>query len=134
MESEPRAMGKTRASLFYLVGYLTVGGIALLIAPQKAMDLLLATGSYADLMLRIMGTFMLALAVIVTQIIRTRASQLYSTTLIVRCLILTMFVAFYLTYRDPFLLVLTAIVRLGLAFTSTAFIVDRRKAAHKVAQ
>ena len=134
MESEPRAMGKTRASLFCLVGYLTVGGIALLIAPQKAMDLLLATGSYADLMLRIMGTFMLALAVIVTQIIRTRASQLYSTTLIVRCLILTMFVAFYLTYRDPFLLVLTAIVGLGLAFTSTAFIVDRRKAAHKVAQ
>ncbi len=134
MESEPRAMGKTRASLFYLVGYLTVGGIALLIAPQKAMDLLLATGSYADLMLRIMGTFMLALAVIVTQIIRTRASQLYSTTLIVRCLILTMFVAFYLTYRDPFLLVLTAIVGLGLAFTSTAFIVDRRKTAHKVAQ
>ncbi len=134
MEAKQQAMGKTRASLFYLVGYLTVGGVALLIAPQKAMDLFLATGSYADLMLRIMGTFMLALAVIVTQIIRTRASQLYSTTLIVRCLILTMFVAFYLTYRDPFLLVLAAIVGLGLALTSTAFIVERRKAAHKVAQ
>ena len=134
MESKQQGMGKTRASLFYLVEYLTVGGVALLIAPQKAMDLFLATGSYADLMLRIMGTFMLALAVIVTQIIRTRASQLYSTTLVVRCLILTMFVAFYLTYRNPFLLVLAAVVGFGLALTFTAFVVERRKAAHEVGQ
>ena len=89
MESQPQAIGKTRASLFYLVGYLTVGGVGLLIAPQQVMDLFLATGDYADLMLRIMATFMLAIAVIIVQIIRTRSAQLYSATLVVRCLILT---------------------------------------------
>ena len=134
MESKDRPMGKTRVSLFYLVSYLTFGGVALLIAPQKTMELFFATGSYADLMLRVIGTFMLAIAVIIAQIIRTHASQLYSATLIVRCLILTLFVAFYCTYRDPFLLVLAAVVGLGLAVTSTAFFVERRKAARRVGQ
>ena len=117
-------MGKTRVSLFYLVSYLTFGGVALLIAPQKTMELFFATGSYADLMLRVIGTFMLAIAVIIAQIIRTH----------VRCLILTLFVAFYCTYRDPFLLVLAAVVGLGLAVTSTAFFAERRKAARRVGQ
>ena len=129
MESQPRAMDKTRASLFYLVGYLTAGGAGLLIAPQQTMDLFLATGDYTDLMLRIMATFMLAIAVIIVQIIRTRSTQLYSVTLIVRCLILTMFVTFYLTYGDPFLLVLTGVVGLGFVLTATAFFTERSKAA-----
>ena len=127
---EPREMNKTRASLFYLVSYLTFGGVGLLIAPQKTMELFFVTGHYADLMLRVIGTFMLAIAVIIAQIIRTRATELYSATLIVRCLILTLFVIFYFTYHDPFLVVLAAVVGLGLAVTSTAFFVERRKAGH----
>ena len=62
-------MPRTRLSLFYLVGYLSAGGVALVVAPQTAMKLLLAQGNYPDLMLRMLGTFMLALGFIVLQII-----------------------------------------------------------------
>ena len=53
-------MGKTRLSLFYLAGYLSIGGFCLLVFPQTAVGLLLSNGDYSNVMLRMVGVFMLA--------------------------------------------------------------------------
>jgi uncharacterized protein YjeT (DUF2065 family) len=119
-------MKKTRLSLFYLAGYLSVGGIGFLFFPKVTLTLFFSNGNYSDVMVRIMGVFLLSLALIVIQIIRHRATFLYPTTLVVRALILSSFTLFYILYRDPMLLVLLAIVGIGFLMTLTSYLLDRR--------
>ncbi len=122
-------MNKTRLSLFYLAGYLLIGGTGFLFFPKAMLIVFLSNGHYSDLMLRIMGVFMLTLFIVVIQIIRHRAAELYLTTLAARAWLLTAFTAFYIIYRDPMLLVLLAIVGLGVLMTLASYIVDSRKAS-----
>jgi len=116
----------TRLSFFYLVGYLTLGGLALLFAPARALQLLGATGSYSAVLVRFMGSLLLALGVLVAQIVRHRVEALYPTTLVVRVVLVATMVSLYVSSRDPLFLVLTAIVGLGMALTATGFLADRR--------
>jgi hypothetical protein len=123
-------MTRTRASLFYLVGYLTFGGLGLVAAPELATRLLFSTGHYTELTwLRVAGALMLALAVIAAQIIRHRVEVLYPTTLLVRIGLLGVLVALYLTTADRMFLTLVAIVGLGLVLTGSAYLSERRKRA-----
>ena len=116
----------TRLSFFYLVGYLTVGGLGLLFAPALALKLLGATGTYPPVLVRFMGSLLLALGILVAQIMRHRVEALYPTTLVVRVVLVATLVALYAASRDPLFLVLTGIVGLGMALTTTGFVVDRR--------
>lgn len=89
--------------------------------------LFVANGDYSDLMLRMMGVFMISLGIIAAQLIPYRAGFLYPTTLAVRTFILTALIAFYFLYRDPLLIVLALIVGIGLLLTGTSLLVDRKK-------
>jgi uncharacterized protein YjeT (DUF2065 family) len=120
-------MKKTRLSLFYLAGYLSVGGIGFLFFPKVTLTLFFSNGNYSDVMVRIMGVFLLSLAIIVIQIIKHRAAFFYTTTLVVRAFILSAFTLFYILYRDPMFIVLIAIVGLGFLMTLTGYLLDRRK-------
>jgi hypothetical protein len=122
-------MNWTRLSFFYLFGYLTFGGLGLLAAPSTVLPLMLANGQYGEVMPRVAGALMLALAIIVLQIIRLRVEVLYSTTLLVRVFLCVCLGGFYVAYRDPFFLVIVGIVLLGMTFTTLGFITDRRKKA-----
>ncbi len=119
-------MHKTRLSLFYLAGYLLIGGIGFLIVPQRMLELFLSNGEYADVMVRFVGLLLLALGVMVVQIIRLRAIQLYPATLVVRTIILVGLLIFFVVYRDPMMMVLLAIVGIGFALTLTCLLLDRR--------
>lgn len=119
-------MNKTRMSLFYLAGYTWFGGAGFLFFPQLSLKMFFATGEYENLMVRMVGMFMIAIAIIITQLIRHHADVLYPTTLMVRATILTCMTVFYFTYGDPLLLVLLAIVGLGFVLTGTAYILDKR--------
>ena len=119
-------MHKTRLSLFYLAGYLLIGGIGFLIVPQRMLELFLSNGEYADVMVRFVGLLLLALGVMVVQIIRLRAIQLYPATLVVRTIILVGLLIFFVVYRDPMMMVLLAIVGIGFALTLTCLMLDRR--------
>jgi uncharacterized protein YjeT (DUF2065 family) len=123
------SMKKTRLSLFYLAGYLLIGGIGFLFSPKATLIIFLSNGNYSDFMLRIMGVFLLSLFIVVLQIIRRHVAELYLTTLVVRAWLLSAFTVFYIIYRDPMLLVLLAIVGLGVLMTVTSYIVDRKKAS-----
>ena len=116
----------TRLSFFYLVGYLTFGGLGLVFAPAFALQLLGATGSYPPVLVRFMGALLLALGILVGQIVRHRVEVLYPTTLVVRVVLVGTMVPLYLASRDPLFLVLTAIVGLGMGLTATGLLADRR--------
>lgn len=124
-------MSKTRLSLFYPAAYLSIGGIGFLLAPQTTLSLLLSNGTYSDLMVRIMGTFLLALAIVVVQIIRLQATQLYFTSVLLRIWVLTAFTAFYVVYRDPMLLILVAIIGLGVVLTMLVCVTERKSASDR---
>ncbi|HVH11015.1 MAG TPA: hypothetical protein VM736_14560 [Gemmatimonadales bacterium] len=66
----------TRVSFFYLVGYLTLGGLGLVFAPALGLQLLSATGSYPPVLARLLGALLLALGILVSQIVRHRVEVL----------------------------------------------------------
>ena len=119
-------MKRTHLSLYYLITYLVLAGLALIAAPQFALKLLLSNGSNGDVMPRLLGVVLLALGIIVLQIVRLKAEALYSTTLIVRSIILVCLLGLYFYARDPFFLVLVGVVGLGVALTGTSYLLDRR--------
>jgi uncharacterized membrane protein YoaK (UPF0700 family) len=121
-------MRRTHLSLYYLAGYLLFAGIALIATGQFAMRLLLSNGEYGDALPRLLGVVLLALGILVAQIVRHRLEVLYSTTLLVRALILAVLAGLFVSTRDPFFLVLIAIVGLGVILTGTSYLLDRRDA------
>ena len=121
-------MKKTHLSLYYLVGYLIPGGVALIIAPQWALKLLLSNGNYADVLPRLVGVLLLALGIVILQIVRIHVDVLYSTTLAVRSVILVCLFGLYLYSQDPLFLMLLGIVGLGFVLTGISYWLDRRGA------
>ena len=117
---------KTRLSLFYLVTYLFLTGVALLFAPQLSLKILFSTGHYENAFVQFTGAFMIALSILVAQIIRHRVAVLYPTTLFVRSFFIVVIVTLYFQTNDPLFLVVLAVVSFGVALTTTAFLLDRR--------
>ncbi len=113
-------------SLYYLVGYLIPGGVALIIVPQWALKLLLSNGNYGDVLPRLVGVLLLALGIIVLQIVRLHVDVLYSTTLVVRSVILVCLFGLYLYGQDPLFLTLLGIVGFGFVLTGISYWLDRR--------
>ena len=123
-------MRRTNLSLIYVVAYLLGAGILLLIAPRPALKLLFSTADYGVVMPRLNGLLLIGLGMFVAQIVRARVVALYATTLAVRAVFCVGFIALYLLSRDPFFLVLLAVVGLGVLATSASYILDKRGGAH----
>ncbi len=119
-------MNKTRLSLYYPATYLTVAGALLLIAPQFSMRLLFSNGDYGDVFPRVAGMMILGLGLIVIQVIRLRQEQLYSTLWAIRLLFCIGWLGFYFYTRDPYFLVLLAIVGVGFIWTGINLLQERR--------
>ena len=98
---------------YYLVGYLLVGGIIFSFLPFQGLRLFLSSEVYSPVMVRFVGTFLLALAVFVINGLIRKDPHLLSTALLARTVILTGMVVLYFSSRNPLFLVLTGIVGLG---------------------
>ena len=122
-------MNRTRLSLFYLAGYLTFAGLALLLVPSFALKLLLSNGDYGGVFPRLAGMVLLGLAILVTQIIRHRVEVLYPTTLVVRLFFLVVLAYLFLSSSDPFFLVVFGIVLMGVVLTGYSYLSERRASA-----
>jgi thiol:disulfide interchange protein len=118
-------VNRTRLSLYYLAGYLTFAGLALLLVPTFALKLLLSNGDYGEVFPRVAGMLLVGLAILITQIIRHRVEVLYPTTLVVRLFFLVVFAYLYLTSSDPFFLVVFGIVALGVILTGYSYLTER---------
>jgi len=121
-------MSRTRLSLFYLAGYLWFAGLALLIVPTFALQLLFSNGDYGEVFPRLAGMLLTGLAVLVTQIIRHRLEVLYPTTLVVRLLFLVVLAYLFVSSGDPFFAVVFGIVALGVFLTGYSYLTERRSA------
>jgi hypothetical protein len=119
-------MRRTRLSLFYLATYLVGAGIALVLAPSLTLTLLFTNGHYGDVMPRLLGVIILALGILVVQIIRHRVEALYTTTLIVRTLIVAVLIGLLIYSRDPLFASLLVVVGFGMLLTSLSYLSDRR--------
>jgi hypothetical protein len=64
-------------SLYYLAGYLLVGGFALLVAPDRTLKLLLSNRDYGEVFPRLAGMLMSGLGMSIAGIIRGRARKPY---------------------------------------------------------
>lgn len=123
-------MRKTRLSLFYLAGYIIPSGLFLLFVPQFALTLLQSNRAveYGDVIPRLTGIVLLALGLLIVQIIRLRVEALYTTTLLVRAVLLVCIAGLYFYSRDPFFIVLIAIIGFGMLLTGFSYLSDRRQA------
>jgi len=122
-------MRRTRLSLYYLAAYLLGAGIALIFAPSLALTLLFASGHYGDVMPRLLGVVLLALGIVIVQIIRHQVEVLYTTTLIVRTLIVAVLAGLLVYSRDPLFISLLVVVGFGMVLTGASYWRDRQAAA-----
>jgi uncharacterized protein YjeT (DUF2065 family) len=122
-------MRRTRRSLYYVISYLVPGGLGLLVAPPLALKLLFSTGTYDDVMPRMVGLMMVALGAFVFQIVRHEVEVLYLTALAVRSGMLPILLALYLASRDPLFLCLLGIVGVGVVYTGVSYWMDLRNRA-----
>lgn len=122
-------MKKTNLSLYYLAGYLVPTGIGLLFAPQLVFKLLFSNGEYGDVIPRLSGGLILSLGIIVVQIIRLKVEALYTTTLVVRAVLIAILGWLYVRTGDPFFLAVGAVVALGIALTGTSYFLDHKRTA-----
>ena len=120
-------MRRTRLSLFYLAGYLLSGGAAFLFTPRLSLQIFQSTGEYDLVMVRFVGVLLLALGILIAQLIRKRAYELYPATLLVRAIILAALASFYASTRDPMMIILFGIVAVGWTLTLASYLIDRRR-------
>jgi len=119
-------MNRMRISLFYLGSYLTIIGFGLLLVPHETLKILQSNGDYDDVFPRVAGMLMSGLGLSIFGIIRARSSELYPATLLIRVYFIACIAVFYAMTGDPLFLVLVGIVGLGLVFTLSAYLLDRR--------
>jgi hypothetical protein len=120
-------MNRTRLTLYYLSGYLLIGGLGLLLFPTETLRLLLSNGNYGDVMPRLAGMLMAGLGMSIFGIIRTRAEANYPGTLLVRAFFLPCIVALYVMTRDPFFLLLLGVVGFGFVLTGLSYWTDKAR-------
>jgi hypothetical protein len=118
-------MRHSRFSLFYLAGYLFPTGLGLLFAPGLVFKILQSTGSYGDVIPRMTGGLALALGILVVQIIRYRLDVLYPSIVGVRVVLCGILIGLYLYAHDPFFLIVTGVVALGMIWTAISLVLDR---------
>jgi thiol:disulfide interchange protein len=121
-------MHRTNLSLVYVAAYLLGAGVALLLAPRLALQLLFSTGDYGEILPQLTGLLLLGLGILVVQIIRHRVAALYTTTLAVRLVFCVGFIVLYARSRDPLFLALLAVVGVGVLATGISYMLDRREA------
>src|SRR5262245_18334132 len=103
-----------RLTFVYLASYLLVGGLGFLVVPQLTLHLLLANGSYGDVMPRLVGTFMIALGGVTLQFVCAHDYRYYRYSIVARIFIVVALTVLYFKARDRLFLVLDAIVLVGL--------------------
>lgn len=126
-------MARTRRSLYYLVTYLLLTGLGLMTAPGAVLRFLFASRAYDDVMPRFAGILMVAIALIVSQIIRFRVEPLYPATVIIRLVIWLYVLWLYFHSGEQFFLAVLAVLGLGIVLTGVSYLTERPRSAARAA-
>ena len=128
MPENNSSMPKTRRSLFYLATYLFVTGLAFLLAPQTALQLLLANHPYSDVFVQFTGVMMVGLSIVVANVIRIADPRFYGVTLMARIPMWLMILGIYLRSGEQALLIVLGVLGLGIVITGSCYLSERGKA------
>ncbi|MDH3471436.1 MAG: hypothetical protein OEM94_08995 [Acidimicrobiia bacterium] len=112
--------------LTYVVGYLTFGGLGMAIVPDQFLDLFQSNQEYGDVMPRVVGMFMITLAAFIAMTIYFEDYKYYPFSIAARTFIVLVLFAVYFIDRDPFFLVINAIVLVGLIPSYVVLARERR--------
>ena len=115
---------RTRLCLWYVVGYLTITGLALAAAPRASLHLMLSTVDYGEIMPRWVAMMSLALAAIISQTLRHRITVLYPLGFFMPAGTLVGFLGLYAQSRDPLFLAVFAVVAVGVVLTGASLLFD----------
>ena len=118
-------MPRTRRSLFYLAGYLTITGLALLFTPQFFLKLAFANHEYPDAFVAFSGILMIGLAIVVMNIIKYGNRILYRTTLMARIPMWICTFGLYLYTGETFFIVVLCVLGLGIVLTGSFYLMER---------
>jgi len=110
--------------LFYLAGYLTITGLALLFTPQSFLKLAFANHEYPNAFVEFSGILMIGLAVVVMNIIKYGNRVLYRTTLMARIPMWICTLGLYLHTRETFFVVVLCVLGLGIVLTGSFYLAE----------
>ena len=119
---------RTRFCLWYVAGYLTLTGLALLIMPEAALKLMLSNADYGLVMPRWVGMLSVALGALVGQAVRHRLVVLYPLGFFMPTAMLIGFTGLYVQSSNPLFLAVLTVVGIGVIATGTSLILERRSA------
>ena len=120
-------MDLRRATLAYVVAYLTVGGSGFLLAPELTLDLFQSNGDYSTEGFRVAGGFMLGLGALVGAILAYQDWKYYPVSIVVRIGFVVFLTAMLVATRDPLFGIIDVIVLIGLV-PSLWFVYKERSA------
>ena len=101
-------------TLMYLASYLLVGGVGFAFAPDIALRMFMSSGSYGDIMPKMVGMFMIVLGFLIALIVKREDYYYYLPTIIARTFIVLFMGTLYIRTRDPLFLIINIIVLVGL--------------------
>jgi uncharacterized protein YjeT (DUF2065 family) len=110
----------------FVASYLFLTGLGLLVAPAVTLQLMGSSVDYGSTMPRWVGMFSVALAAVITQVLRHRLSVLYPLGFLMPGAMLFGFVALYFESGDKLFLVVAAVVAVGVAATGLSLWLDRK--------
>jgi hypothetical protein len=114
----------------FVVSYLFLTGLGLLIAPGATLQLMGSSNDYGSIMPRWVGMFSVALAAIVSQVLRHKLTVLYPLGFLMPGAMLFGFLALYFKSGDKLFLVVAAVVAVGVMATGVSLWLDRKRAVH----
>jgi hypothetical protein len=122
---ETENLPKTRRSLFYLAGYLSITGAGLILAPHLVLRLLFANHDYPGAFVQFSGILMLGLAIVVMNIIRFGNRPLYRTTLMARIPMWLLTLGLYFYTGERCFIVILGVLGLGILMTGSFYLSER---------
>ena len=120
-------MPRTRRTLFYLAGYLSLTGLALLFAPQLTLKLLFANHDYPGAFVQLSGILMIGLAIVVANVIRYGSPVFYRATLMARIPMWILILGLYFQTREAAFIVILCVLGTGIVLTGTSYLSERSK-------
>ena len=122
-------MPKTRRTLFYPATCLILVGIALYVAPQATLRMLLANHEYPETFVRFSGVLMLGLSVPVIHAIRRADSSSCGAALAAAIPMWLLILILYVQVHETAMIVVLAALGLGILLTGVTYLAERKPMA-----
>ncbi|MCU1329477.1 MAG: hypothetical protein JWN34_4847 [Bryobacterales bacterium] len=122
-------MPKTRSTLYYLATYLFLTGLALFLAPQLTLKMLMANHAYPGTFVQFSGVLMIGLAIVVANVILYGGPKFYRATLLARIPMWFLILGLYVETQETALVIVLGVLGLGILLTGSCYLRERGQAA-----